>query len=220
MGKMNILQKFQNHQKQTLKRVMRLSFSLLATTLLATEPNLHYFLKSDNFKVKLKNSLDNDIYMNTLDVDRYATQKNDIGDERFNLIDTVSLKNAIEFDLLLTETFILSTSYNYNINDYKIKEKNSDITLAKGFGAGNLAIQYQNSKSIDMQNNDNFLDSDIYSVIFKHTPHTETFNKRLKVKLDWIKNKSKYKIDNATVLRAKYKDGSLKFELNMRFATD
>lgn len=199
---------------------MSLSFSLITTLFCGEDENLHYFLKNDKVKVVLKNSLEQDLYVNTLNVERFDTQNSKIAQESFNFVDTVSINNAIEVDFTLTKTLLLTTSYNYNINDYQIEEKNSDITLSKNFNKSYIALKYQNAKSSDMLNETNYIDSDIYSVIFNHTPNSDTFNKRLKVKLDWVKNKSKYKIDDSTVLRAKYSDGKLRFELNIQFATD
>jgi len=204
-----------------LKKQIKLFFSLFATLALAQEPkNLHYFLKNDKMKLKVSSGVEKDIYVNMLDVDRDVGVPHKIGDENFGLVDTVSLNNAIELDLQLTDTFKFTTAYNYNLNDYQIEEQISNLGVEKDFKKFLISVKYENLKSTDMLEHKDLADSDIYSVVLNHKPHNDNFNKRVKVKLDWIKSKGRYKFDKATVLRAKYKGGKLYFELNMKFATE
>lgn len=182
--------------------------------------DLIYFLKSDRVSLKLSNQAKKDVDINFLDIDRYSKESINIGAEQFNIIDLVEIDNSLKFDLALTKSLNLSTNYNYNINELRIKERKSDIALEREYKRMLISLKYQSIKVIDMLNEDNFLDENIYSIIFNNRPIDNSLNKRLKVKIDWIKSKARYKFDRATFLRAKYRGGKLSLELNIRFAKD
>lgn len=195
-------------------------FLFLPLLLFANDNNLHYFLKTDKVNLKFSNQAKQDIYINRLDIERFDQEPTKLNEDNFDLIETGQIENYLGFDVSLPRSLTLSSSYNYNINELKIKEQTSDITLQKEYAKLLVSLKYENAKTIDMLDTKNRLDSDTYSLIFNNKPHDSSINKDIKVQIDWVKTNTNFKFDNGTFLKARYRGGKLFLELNIRFARD
>lgn len=201
------------------KTVVLLLFFILNID--ASDENLHYFLKTDKVSLKISNQAQKDIYINSLDIERFD-QKTPLklNRDNFDLIETGEIQNNLELDFSLNKNLTVSSAYNYNINELRIQEEISDITLEQAYKKVLIALKYQAVKTTDLLNRDNELDSDTYSLIFNNKPHDSSINKKIKVQFDWIKSNTNFKFSDAAFFKAGYKGGNLRLELNIRFARD
>ncbi len=187
----------------------------------ADDKNLYYFLKTDKVSLRVSNQAQKEIYVNTLDIERFDHEiPLKLNKDNFDLVETAQIQNNLGFDISLTKDLILSSTYNYNINELRIKEEISDIKLEQAYKKVLVALKYEMAKTTDMVNKGNKLDSDTYSIIFNNKPHDSSINKKIKLQVDWIKSNTNFKFSDATFLKAGYRGGNLRLELNVRFARD
>ena len=195
--------------------------SIFIFNLSADDKNLHYFLKTDKVNIRVSNQAQKEIYVNTLDIERFDHETPlKLNKDNFDLIETAQIQNNLGFDISLTKDLTLSSTYNYNINELRIKEEISDIKLEQAYKKVLVALKYEMAKTTDMVNKGNKLDSDTYSIIFNNKPHDSSINKKIKLQVDWIKSSTNFKFSDAAFLKAGYRGGNLRLELNIRFARD
>ena len=187
----------------------------------ADDKNLHYFLKTDKVSLRVSNQAQKEIYVNTLDIERFDHETPlKLNKDNFDLVETAQIQNNLGFDVSLSRDLTLSSTYNYNINELRIKEEISDIKLEQSYKKVLVALKYQIAKTTDMVNKDNKLDSDTYSLIFNNKPHDSSINRKIKLQVDWIKSNTNFKFSDAAFFKAGYRGGNLRLELNVRFARD
>ncbi len=195
-------------------------FLLFSSVLSAEDDNLVYFLKNDKLNIKLANQAKKDIYINKLDIERFAQTPRRLNEDSSELIEIGAIHNYLTFDVELPKSLKLATTYYYNVNELKIREEISDIILQKEYAKMLVSLKYENVKTIDMLDNKNRLDSDTYSLIFDNKPHNSSINKDIKVQIDWVKSNTNFKFNDATFLKLKHSGGKFFLELNIRFARD